>query len=350
MQNIKLSVIIPVYNAEKYLCACLDSVLGQNLQNIEIICVDDGSTDRSASIIKQYAAKNSQICPFYINHQGVSAARNYALIQATGDWVIFCDSDDLVLPNAYNYMIAAALKHNADVVVGGMQILYNNKLDYFSYKRKQERFALFYSMPSLCNRLFRRELIKDVKFTSLLAGEDVVFLTEVFNRTLKIVSVPKYVYRYINREQVEHKSLTHCYSKTMFNEHITAWKLIRSMWQADYASVGDKYLMENTIPYLYNLLIMIPSIEEKCEALSSLNSLLMQLDWQNNENKFMAVFGLNYSEFCLMNSVEYFDYIISLNPKERVLIQFSVGRIGFRYIWKFFIQWFKYKFSGELKK
>ena len=317
---------------------------------MEIICVDDGSTDKSASILKSYATQYSQIRSFCIKHQGVSAARNYALIHADGDWIAFCDSDDLVLPNAYNYMIKAAVKHNADVVVGGMYVLQNNNLNSFGYTNKQNVFSLFYSMPSLCNRLFRRELVKDIKFASLLAGEDVVFLTEVFNRVSKTISVPQYVYKYINREQDNHKSLTHCYSKKMFNEHISAWKLIKNMWKAEHTAVGDKYLIENIIPYLYNLLMMIPTIEEKSEALLCFNSLLMQLDWEKNENKFMTIFGLNYSEFCLMCPVEYFDYIIGLEPKERVLSQFSEGRIGFRYIWKYLTEWLKYKFSKGTEK
>lgn len=94
MENIKVSVIVPVYNVESCLSKCLDTIIGQTLKEIEIICVDDGSTDGSARIIKEYAEKDSRIHAFYRENQGAGAVRNFGLKQAKGKYLSFLDSDD----------------------------------------------------------------------------------------------------------------------------------------------------------------------------------------------------------------------------------------------------------------
>ena len=97
---IKISVIIPVYNAEKYMRECLDSVIGQALQDIEIICVDDGSTDSSLSVLQKYAAKDTRLKIVAQANQGAAAARNVGMAVAQGEYLAFLDSDDLYCSEA----------------------------------------------------------------------------------------------------------------------------------------------------------------------------------------------------------------------------------------------------------
>ncbi|MDU0073879.1 MULTISPECIES: glycosyltransferase family 2 protein [Bacillus] len=111
-----VSIIIPVYNAEKYVSACLDSVLAQTLPHFEAIVVDDGSRDSSREIIKQYAARDDRIVPVFQDNAGPSTARNCALKMAKGEFVAFLDSDDWVEPDAYKEMYNAAIDNNADIV------------------------------------------------------------------------------------------------------------------------------------------------------------------------------------------------------------------------------------------
>ena len=114
---IKISVIIPVYNAEKYLRECLDSVIGQALQDIEIICVDDGSTDSSLSVLQKYAAKDTRLKIVVQANQGAAAARNVGMAVAQGEYLAFLDADDLYCPEALQTAYACATKSNADMVV-----------------------------------------------------------------------------------------------------------------------------------------------------------------------------------------------------------------------------------------
>ena len=118
MNNPKISVIIPVYNVEKYLSECLDSVVNQTLRDIEIICINDGSTDNSLSILKEYASKDSRIKIIDKENQGQGYARKVGLDKASGEYILFCDSDDyyselIAFEELYNYIE----KVKVDVVI-----------------------------------------------------------------------------------------------------------------------------------------------------------------------------------------------------------------------------------------
>ena len=117
MCNAKISVIIPVYNREKSLKKCLDSVMGQTYKNLEIILVDDGSKDSSGVICDEYAAGDSRIKVIHQQNAGVAAARNAGLAMATGDYIGWVDSDDWIEPDMYECMLDNAQKYEADIVV-----------------------------------------------------------------------------------------------------------------------------------------------------------------------------------------------------------------------------------------
>ena len=112
----KASVIVPVYNAKEYLSRCLNSLVRQTYKNLEIILIDDGSIDGSSDICDEYAAKDQRFRVFHVDNAGVSAARNLGLIYATGLYVSFVDSDDLVSPNYMERLIDVALETKCDVV------------------------------------------------------------------------------------------------------------------------------------------------------------------------------------------------------------------------------------------
>ena len=112
----KLSVIVPVYNVEKYLSRCLTSLINQTLDNIEIIIVNDGSTDKSDEIIREYKKANNNIIYVTKENGGLSSARNFGLIYATGEYIAFLDSDDYVDRNIYKKMYEKAKETNSDYV------------------------------------------------------------------------------------------------------------------------------------------------------------------------------------------------------------------------------------------
>lgn len=112
-----MSVIIPVYNVEEYLRECLDSVINQSLKEIEIICVNDGSKDGSLAILKEYAEKDDRVILIDKPNGEVSSARNAGIVRATGEFIAFVDSDDLIDRETYEYTYNEAIKNNADITV-----------------------------------------------------------------------------------------------------------------------------------------------------------------------------------------------------------------------------------------
>lgn len=118
-----ISVIVPVYNTEKYLSRCLDSICGQTYQNLELLCVNDGSTDGSASILEEYAAKDPRIHIFNQPNAGPATARNTGLQHAKGKWITGVDSDDYLEPDAYEYALKAEAE-NVDIICFGTNIIW----------------------------------------------------------------------------------------------------------------------------------------------------------------------------------------------------------------------------------
>ncbi len=130
---IKLSVIVPCYNVEQYIGECIDSILSQTLEDIELILVDDGSPDRSGEICDEYARKDKRVMVIHKKNAGVSAARNDGLAIASGEYVIFVDSDDYVTENGYDMMYKKAKEIDADIVIGDV-------IKIFPERQKYEQF------------------------------------------------------------------------------------------------------------------------------------------------------------------------------------------------------------------
>lgn len=167
----KISVIVPVYNTEKYLHRCIDSILAQTFTDFELLLIDDGSKDSSGKICDEYAAKDSRVRVFHKENGGVSSARNLGLDNAQGEWIAFVDSDDQTLPNLLEtYMDLRERDKQTDLCICGMTPDYSMSADYKIYNTtvdyngniKEALISLSgcQMIGSLCNKLFRRHIIE----------------------------------------------------------------------------------------------------------------------------------------------------------------------------------------------
>ena len=200
---LKVSVIIPVYNVEAYLRQCLDSVVNQTLREIEIICVDDGSTDKSAAILKEYAAKDGRIKVLTQSNTGAGAARNVGIARATGEWITFCDADDWIEPNAIEKMVAAAQREDADCVCCGMLRDWRNGTTVF---RPFDEMGPSDTYNAVVNKLFKRNLLENLKMDeSVSLGEDLMVSAQAMAKAKKIAVLEKGFYHYCENSS----SMTH---------------------------------------------------------------------------------------------------------------------------------------------
>ena len=132
VDDIKLSLIIPVYNIASYLPRCLDSIINQKYKNLEIIVVNDGSTDTSREVIDDYCNKDSRITAIHKENGGVSTARLAGVSAATGDYIGFVDGDDYIEPDMFDRLIKNAVEHNADISHCGYKMVFpNGRIDYY---------------------------------------------------------------------------------------------------------------------------------------------------------------------------------------------------------------------------
>lgn len=210
MPKPKVSVVVPVYNVEKYLPECLDSILAQTLKNIEVIVIDDGSPDACGKIIDEYAEKDSRIVPIHQKNSGYSKSVNKGIRLAKGEYIGIIESDDWIEPNMYETLYKNAKKHHTDVTKGGFW-KYNSTLP----KRKQNEYyknpsnidlrlapktafhitewpQLMAFHASIWSSIYRAEFIKKIKLedTAGASYQDFPFMVEVLCKAQKITVVP----------------------------------------------------------------------------------------------------------------------------------------------------------------
>ncbi len=197
----KVSIIIPIYNAAAWLHECIDSILSQSFQDFELLLIDDGSIDNSGEICDWYHQKDGRVFVLHKENSGVSDARNDALENASGEWLLFVDADDILLPNALTVLYNAAILNRVDVVLGGSNVIVNNKeYPYHHYDLlKSDNVINYMNHPALWSYLIRASIIKKnrIRFISGLAySEDTIFLATIAIKANGIAYIPECVYIY----------------------------------------------------------------------------------------------------------------------------------------------------------
>lgn len=210
MEEVLISVIVPVYNVEMYLSACLDSILSQSHKNLEVIVVNDGSTDFSVQIAESYAEKDDRVRVYIYENAGLSEARNRGLKVATGDFVTFVDADDMLFPEALNIMLEYIKREKADLVEGKIfrshnipEMVQPEKFRHITYKPVEAISDVLYQkrlLPSACGKLYRRALFDGLEFEKGILYEDLDIFYKILERCSKILWIDFYVYFYRDNE------------------------------------------------------------------------------------------------------------------------------------------------------
>lgn len=203
----KISVIVPVYNSEKFLEKCLNSIINQTFKDIEIICIDDGSSDKSLDILKSFETKDKRIRILTQKNMGPSCARNKGLEIATGEYVGFVDSDDWIDLDFYEKLYNSAEKYNADIAVGGIKRLRSYKWKYH-LKIEKEKFTndtnkkfILCDVPDKCypvNKIYKLVKLKqfNIFFEPNVYFEDRYFTAQALVYLNSLVTVPNVYYNY----------------------------------------------------------------------------------------------------------------------------------------------------------
>ena len=207
MSNPKISVIVPVYNAEKYLRRCIDSILAQTFTDFELLLIDDGSKDKSGEICDEYARKDNRVRVFHKENGGVSSARNLGLDNAQGEWICFCDADDWVDDNwLYNYSICL----NYDIIVQGFYVHRDNET---RHKKLSSITNLYFEKEKFFEYLMFLNDIKNVGYVwCRLFNKTLIYENNIrFNEDFTLCEDLEFIFRYLIKSESSYIQNSACY-------------------------------------------------------------------------------------------------------------------------------------------
>ncbi|MEI2396969.1 glycosyltransferase family 2 protein, partial [Paenibacillus phytohabitans] len=207
-----VSVIIPIFNVERYLSKCIDSIINQSYIQLEIILVDDGSPDKSGDICDYYKDADSRIIVIHKINGGLSSARNAGLESATGEYIVFVDSDDWIDEFMIEDMVNTAYSENADIVQCGFRRVNENGSLKNEFRLKDETFIgeeeilkNYFQQNKInvvvWNKLYKRELFLGVRLIENRLYEDIMFTFDILLEVKKLVSIQGVYYNYLQRKQ-----------------------------------------------------------------------------------------------------------------------------------------------------
>jgi len=212
MHNPLISIIVPIYKVENYIRNCVDSILNQTYENLEIILVDDGSPDNCGSICEEYLLKDNRIKTIHKKNGGLSSARNAGLDIARGEYIGFIDSDDWIESDMYDTLYNALIEYNADISVCGRYIVKGNRITTISDSEKVQIFTRCEALSELVldeysgmknfawDKLYKKELFENVRYPEGKYFEDIFTTYKLFSESNKIVDIKSPKYYYLMRE------------------------------------------------------------------------------------------------------------------------------------------------------
>jgi len=341
---IKLSVIVPVYNVEKYLRKCLDSIISQTLSDIEIICVNDGSTDGSLCLLREYEKKDNRVIVVDKENGGLSSARNTGIKIARGEYITFLDSDDWVASkNTYENMYNYALNKDLDIVTGQITRFIGGKYvpeSYYPAKVAKDKkiythqdIDLFSIPSSACNKLYKLSLLKDNNIffdEGLKYSEAIPFFFEVFLKAKLISHTDDIVFYYRITAPTEHKRITNSKSDDFLYGNISAYSKVRNILE-------NRNELDR---YRYQLFL-----KNKIQ----INRINCKLHNSNDAYLFYRNFMLNYSRVCL-GEFRCIDkiYFTILEMSHNIFL-YKILEFVFLFKWKYYLKRLVNKFIDNLR-
>lgn len=369
-----VSVIIPMYNRANIIGRALDSVFRQTLSAVEVIVVDDGSSDNSVEVVKCYQENHPNLKLFEADHGGPGAARNIGIRQAAGKYITFLDSDDGIPERAYELLFQAAEAGEYEFVVGqvvrkidtvnqGKWFVPENIANIirgYTGKNCAKGFDLVIANPSIWNRMIRRDFLlkNDLFFSKELFGEDMVYNLKLFQCAERATAIDEVVYCYETNFQNANSTVSTMALEPVLSgiRSVNSYALFfdamgRIDWEIDVLMGPFEYVLQR----FWHL-----SEEDRAIAFEEIKKYLKH--YQNRreyEIPIVHLMNLDLSTLLLLPYAAYetckrltahpavparkTQHVMPSDPKATVLTMYQNGQIGLRFIIKYFVAWLKYK-------
>lgn len=291
----KASILIPVYNSERYLKRCLQSVVSQTYKNLQVVIINDGSTDGSLKICEDFADKYPFVEVFNQENSGVAATRNRLLSKISGDYFLFVDSDDWIEPDMVETLVKVLESYNVDISVCGNVVERDNlesdviknsePAQIYNQKEAVELFLYHQKLNgSLWNKLIKREIAFDIEFDSSVSyGEDALFIWGCLKNVRSIAITKAQLYHYqvnyesISHQRFGHKKLSgHKVWEKIAEDTASDWAEFKEIAKANYA-VSDFWLLvfaaRDNYPQDVNIRLFRKNLKSQIESIRRLNLL-----------------------------------------------------------------------------
>ncbi|MGN0163989.1 MAG: glycosyltransferase family 2 protein, partial [Candidatus Ornithomonoglobus sp.] len=252
-----VSVIIPAYNVERYINRCVDSIIEQSYKNIEILIIDDGSTDKTSEVCRGYTDKYENIKYFHIENSGVGAARNIGIRNAHGEIMYFVDSDDELYNETINDLVSnlkdceMAIGSYTNVYKRGIKetILAFKRYSYDEFKRIAMELYKQNALNTVWNKLFRSSIIKNnnIRFKeNIHLGEDLLFVLQYLKHCGNIICIDKPIYKYYR----EHGTLTKTYNKSSVEGYFIQHNAMTEFLDKDFLVEENEFFIKRLTGFL----------------------------------------------------------------------------------------------------
>ncbi|EOU1888148.1 glycosyltransferase family 2 protein [Clostridium perfringens] len=335
---VKLSIIIPIYNCEKLVGRCIESVLKQTYKNLEILLIDDGSTDSSIKICRQYEHENNNIKLILKENGGVSSARNLGIKKARGEYIQFIDSDDYIDERMCEILVKNIEEKKSDLVICGYKDIYFNKINEVNLKESftkkiyelENSFCKIYEkflFNSPCNKLYKKSLIEEYFDENKSLGEDLLFNINYMKGINKITYINEAFYNYMHNNT---NSLTRTYKTNMFEEIVFNYKSVNDFY-LNYISNKNYFIESNNI-FIKNSFYCIKKIiscEElnKEEKIDKIKKILLNSNFKNSI-KLNNIKNKEIYLFILLAKNEKYNFIYNfwfLKQKIAIILKYKRG-------------------------
>ncbi len=363
---IPISIVIPAYNADRFLHRCIKSAEAQMMNDIEIIIVNNGSTDKTEQIIKKYKSFDARIQEIKLMpNQGVAKARNVGLKNANGKYILFCDSDDAYTINGIQRCYQIAEREHADVVVGNFTQL-NDDEEYSPLMVKtnletKSDFLAFFDTGVIWNKLYRKSFLtkNNLCFKPYNYGEDTLFLGECYMCDPRISICSECLYLHYHRTNNDgEKQLTRIYTANSLKEYLAVgMKLYKMPFVCDEEDFLKEYF--RYLRHVYEFWWNIPDQNGIKSTFPDLREFTRIIDWNNDykRGEFYNIFGIDYQLFQKVSLDAYITFKLFSQGKNNqeavhsncidyaseVNNMYLRGQLGFRYIIRYILSWFAYK-------
>lgn len=315
---------MPVYNIDQHLRKCLDSILVQTFLNFEVIVVNDGSTDQSGEICDEYEKKDERIQVIHQDNQGVSAARNTGVAQATGDYIGFVDGDDYIVEDMYQKLYQACRDRGSSIAICKMgreidgELTNDNIGDFYTEKLNNEeamrelfKGALY--RFSLCNKLFRKECFENVLFPVERIHEDLSTTYKLFSNANQAVYINYIGYIYVKQKN---SILTTTYHEKRLDAFV-GWHEIIPFMQQEYPQVSNEVMECFVYSVVDHFYYILNQVEDKNDQRSYLNG--VQLSIRNHYKDIRKCSTLSFTHKFITTVINYNVYLfVILNRLKRV--------------------------------